>query len=105
MPRKSLGALWCSPALPYFVAFDRAGNARPRLLCSWCGRNIGDGPDAAVQVLPSVRVVCGRCISNLDDRAQVVGLADFFVAFVRNAGLGNLLRADVDDELIPVLFP
>jgi hypothetical protein len=48
-------------------------------------------------------VVCGGCVANLDDRAQVVGLADFLVTLIRNAGLGSLLRADVDDELLPVL--
>jgi hypothetical protein len=53
-------------------------------------------------VTPSVRLVCGRCVSNLGDAASVVPLADFLVALMRNAGLGDLLRPDVDDELIPV---
>jgi hypothetical protein len=101
VPRCPRRSPWYSPALPYRVTFDAEDNVCPRLSCSWCDNLVTDGPEAAVQVTPSVRLVCGRCVSNLDDAASVVPLADFLVALVRNASLGDLLRPDVDDELIP----
>jgi len=103
VPQMSLPKLSSLSTLSFSVTFDDRGNACTKLLCLSCSNHVTDGLDAVVQVIPNVRLACGRCMSNLDDRAQVVGLADFLIALVRNAGLGGLLRADVDAELLPVL--
>lgn len=103
MPRRSLRSLWCSPALTYSVTFDAEGNACPRLLCGSCARIITNGASAALQVQPFIRLVCGECIENLDPDAELSPLADFLVTVTRNTGLGDLLRADVDEDLIPVV--
>ena len=100
MSRRSL---WFKSALTYHVTFDRAGNVRPRLDCGSCARPIANGDTAAVQVQPFVRLVCGGCVVNLDANAQVVPMRDFFAVLLANAGLADMLRPGIEDELLPVL--